>query len=93
MLRLTFEAYTDSLPELKKELEDILWKIDHVWPMTIPKNVYEIKERIDIAKVTLSRGAVRLSIDPVKSIHDHKKDCPCCTSTIGDTNNEKRKNK
>jgi|WetSurMetagenome_2_1015567.scaffolds.fasta_scaffold206702_3 hypothetical protein len=79
MFRYTFESFFKTKEELREEISNLLWKIDHTWLMGLyPKQIDWIKEKIDGSFVKLNGGAIRYSCEVVKNIHQHSKDCQFC---------------
>jgi hypothetical protein len=79
MFRFTFESHFDTVPELRKEIENLLWQMDHTWPLSItPNQIDWAKEKIDTSQIKLNKGALRQSLDMVKNNHDHKIGCKFC---------------
>lgn len=64
MFKFKFESVFDSKEELRNEIKNLLWKIDHTWPQQFCSNQLKwIKTRIDEEVVKINKGARKQSIE------------------------------
>ena len=67
MLKVTFESNVKDLKELKKELEEFLWKLDHHLPTFFSLQGLDwIKEQYEKNVLKLDGGYTRIKIESEK---------------------------
>ena len=64
MIRFTYETNIKDIKELKQELQDIIWGLDHNLPTSFLKqNIDWVKERYEKGVLKVDGGYMRIKID------------------------------
>ena len=67
MFRFNFESVFLTKDELRAEVEHLLWRIDHAWPvLMLSEQIDWIRQRTDEAWIKINGGARRQSLETVE---------------------------